>query len=283
MVSTLGLNESPGALLANVTATPVGASNLVAVTATASSAAQAQRIANAFPAAVIATREAALHEAIAAILPSLQAQAAKLPRALRGQPGTVHRPARSARDARDSPRSDDDARRARRASHEPVHAQGEAVDPGRSVRRADPRYLRRVRLPGARSAAAREEELRDLFRIPILAEIPRERSRGSASPPADTSHRAVVRRARGLSDAAHDAGGSRRRPAARLPDDRLLAGRGQDDVGDRTRRGARAGRLPGHPDRGRPSPADDRDRRSTCRSGTAPRTSSPGMWSSPKR
>ena len=116
VVRTLGLNESPGALLANVTATPVGASNLVSVTATASSAAEAQRIANAFPAAVIATREAALHNAIAAILPSLQAQAAKLPRALRGQPGTVHRPTRSARDACDSPRSDDDARRSRRAS-----------------------------------------------------------------------------------------------------------------------------------------------------------------------
>ena len=38
---------------------------------------------------MIATREAALHLAINAILPSLQAQAAKLPRALRGQPGTV--------------------------------------------------------------------------------------------------------------------------------------------------------------------------------------------------
>ena len=64
-------------------------SNLVAVTASASSAARAQQIANAFPQAVITTRAAALHKAISAIIPGLQAQAAKLPRALRGQPGTV--------------------------------------------------------------------------------------------------------------------------------------------------------------------------------------------------
>jgi Mrp family chromosome partitioning ATPase/capsular polysaccharide biosynthesis protein len=179
VVSTLGLKESPGALLVNVTATPVGASNLVAVTATASSAAEAQRIANAFPAAVIATREAALHNAIAAILPSLQAQAAKLPRALRGQPGTVT-------DQLDQ-----------------LETLATRPDPtmtlvAPAVLPTSP-YTPRVKLSilaglfgglilGICAAFAyqaldprlrREEELRDLFRIPILAEIPRERSRGS--------------------------------------------------------------------------------------------------------
>ncbi len=179
VVNTLGLKESPGALLGNVTATPVGASNLVAVTATASSAAEAQRIANAFPAAVIATREAALHDAIAAILPSLQAQAAKLPRALRGQPGTVT-------DQLDQ-----------------LETLATRPDPtmtlvAPAVLPTSP-YTPRVKLSilaglfgglilGICAAFAyqaldprlrREEELRDLFRIPILAEIPRERSRGS--------------------------------------------------------------------------------------------------------
>ena len=162
-----------------MTATPVGASNLVAVTATASSAAEAQRIANAFPAAVIATREAALHDAIAAILPSLQAQAAKLPRALRGQPGTVT-------DQLDQ-----------------LETLATRPDPtmtlvAPAVLPTSP-YTPRVKLSilaglfgglilGICAAFAyqaldprlhREEELRDLFRIPILAEIPRERSRGS--------------------------------------------------------------------------------------------------------
>jgi Mrp family chromosome partitioning ATPase/capsular polysaccharide biosynthesis protein len=179
VVNTLGLHESPDALLGDVSATPVGASNLVAVQATASSAARAQQIANAFPAAVIATRAAALHHAIAAILPSLQAQAAKLPRALRGQPGTVQ-------DQIDQ-------------------LETLATRPDPTMTLAAPAllptspYTPRTKLSilaglfgglilGICAAfiyqaldprLRREEELRDLFRIPILAEIPRERSRGS--------------------------------------------------------------------------------------------------------
>jgi Mrp family chromosome partitioning ATPase/capsular polysaccharide biosynthesis protein len=181
VVNTLGLDESPGALLGDVTATPVGASNLVSVTATASSAARAKRIANAFPAAVIATREAALHLAINAILPSLQAQAAKLPRALRGQPGTVQ--------------DQIDQLETLATRPDPTMT---LVAP--AVLPTSP-YTPRVKLSilaglfgglilGICAAFAyqaldprlrREEELRELFRIPILAEIPRERSRGSRS------------------------------------------------------------------------------------------------------
>jgi Mrp family chromosome partitioning ATPase/capsular polysaccharide biosynthesis protein len=179
VVSTLGLHETPGALLANVTATPVGQSNLVAVQASASSAAQALRIANAFPQAVIATRAAALHEAIAAILPSLQSQSARLPRALRGQPGTV--------------------------TDQLDQLETLATRPDPTMTLASPAvpptspYTPRVKLSllaalfgglilGICAAFAyqaldprlqREEELRDLFRIPILAEIPRERSAGA--------------------------------------------------------------------------------------------------------
>jgi Mrp family chromosome partitioning ATPase/capsular polysaccharide biosynthesis protein len=179
VVKTLGLNESPGALLGNVTATPVGASNLVAVQATASSGTQAQRIANAFPAAVIATRAAALHQAIAAILPSLQAQAAKLPPTLRGTPGTVQ----------------DQIDQLETLATRPDPTMTLAAP---AVLPTSP-YTPRVKLSilaglfgglilGICAAFAyqaldprlrREEELRDLFRIPILAEIPRERSRGS--------------------------------------------------------------------------------------------------------
>jgi Mrp family chromosome partitioning ATPase/capsular polysaccharide biosynthesis protein len=175
-VNLLGLHESPGALLAEVTATPVGQSNLVAVQASARSATQAQRIANAIPQAVIATRAAALHQAIAAIVPSLRAQVAKLPRALRGQPGTV--------------------------SDQLDQLETLATQPDPTMTLASPAllptspYTPRVKLSilaglfgglilGICAAFAyqaldprlrREEELRDLFRIPILAEIPRERT-----------------------------------------------------------------------------------------------------------
>jgi len=178
-VNMLGLHESPGALLAQVSATPVGQSNLVAVQASAPSAKQAQQIANAIPRAVITTRAAALHHAIAAIVPGLRAQAARLPRALRGQPGTV--------------------------SDQLDQLETLATQPDPTMTLASPAvlptspYTPRVKLSllaglfgglilGICAAFAyqaldprlrREEELRDLFRIPILAEIPRERSRSA--------------------------------------------------------------------------------------------------------
>ena len=172
----LGSDESPGALLGQVTATPVGQSNLIAVQASAPSAKLAQQIANAVPQAVISTRAAALHQAIAAQLPSLQAEAAKLPRGLRGQPGTV--------------------------TDQLDQMQALATRPDPTITLASPAvlptspYTPRVKLSllaglfgglilGICAAFAyqafdprlrREEELRELFRIPILAEIPRERS-----------------------------------------------------------------------------------------------------------
>jgi Mrp family chromosome partitioning ATPase/capsular polysaccharide biosynthesis protein len=177
VAKTLGLHESPSALLGSVTATPVGASNLVAVQATSSSAARAQQIANAFPAAVIATRAAALHRAIAAILPSLRAQAAKLPATLRGEPGTVQ----------------DQIDQLETLAARPDPTMTLAAP---AVLPASP-YTPKVKLSllaglfgglilGICAAFAyqaldprvrREEELRDVFRIPILAEIPRERTR----------------------------------------------------------------------------------------------------------
>lgn len=175
-VNMAGLHESPGAVLADVTATPVGQSNLVAVQASARSAKQAQLIANAIPQAVISTRAAALHHAIAVIVPGLRAQAAKLPPALRGQPGTV--------------------------SDQVDQLETLATQPDPTITLASPAllpaspYTPRVKLSllaslfgglilGICAAFAyqaldprlqREAELRDLFGIPILAEIPRERT-----------------------------------------------------------------------------------------------------------
>ena len=58
VVSSLHLRETPAQLLANVSATPIGQSNLVAVQATASSAGLAQQIANQFVQQVVVTRAA---------------------------------------------------------------------------------------------------------------------------------------------------------------------------------------------------------------------------------
>jgi polysaccharide biosynthesis transport protein len=75
-VTALHLNESAGALLANVSATPIGQSNLVSLQATAGSAARAQRLANGFALQILATRAQAFHAGVAAELSSLRAQLA---------------------------------------------------------------------------------------------------------------------------------------------------------------------------------------------------------------
>ena len=89
VVSSLNLRETPNALLANVQAVPIGQSNLVSVEATASSAGEAQSIANDFVTQVVATRSAALHDAVAKEILVLQARLAKLPRSEQSGPGTI--------------------------------------------------------------------------------------------------------------------------------------------------------------------------------------------------
>jgi Mrp family chromosome partitioning ATPase len=181
--SSLHDGMSPEALLGSVTATPVGQSNLVAVTASASSALRAQQIANAFPRAVISTRAASLHKAIDAIIPSLQAQAAKLPRNLQGQPGTVS----------------DQLSQLETLSNSPDPTMTLAAPAVLSTAPYTPKVklslaaglfgglILGIGLAFAYQALdprlRREEELRELFRVPILAQIPRERRRRKARRP----------------------------------------------------------------------------------------------------
>ncbi len=89
VIRTSGLHTATGALLANVQATPLAASNLVTVQADASSGAEAQRLANAFAQQTIATRTAALHAALANIVPGLRARVAQLPAGQRNGPGSL--------------------------------------------------------------------------------------------------------------------------------------------------------------------------------------------------
>jgi succinoglycan biosynthesis transport protein ExoP len=89
-VTALHLNESAGTLLANVSATPIGQSNLVSLQATAGSAARAQRIANGFAQQVLAARASAFHAGVAAELSSLRAQLAAEAPAQRAADETVN-------------------------------------------------------------------------------------------------------------------------------------------------------------------------------------------------
>jgi tyrosine-protein kinase len=83
VVHALHLKLSPSDALGDVQASPIGQTDLVAVQATASSPSLAQRLATAFVQQRIALSTARMHAAIAAELPSLQAQVAAVPAAQR--------------------------------------------------------------------------------------------------------------------------------------------------------------------------------------------------------
>ena len=87
--SQLRMSTPASTVLQNVQVAPVGQSNLLAVQATAGSAAGAQRLANAVADQAVSVRTQALHRAIAAVLPGLRAQVAGLPVGQRSVPGTV--------------------------------------------------------------------------------------------------------------------------------------------------------------------------------------------------
>jgi polysaccharide biosynthesis transport protein len=89
VIQALHLSESPTKLLQKVTAVPVGQSNLVAIQATASSARRAQVLANEFAHQVVVTRSAALRTAVANVLPGLKAQLATVPPADRTGVGSL--------------------------------------------------------------------------------------------------------------------------------------------------------------------------------------------------
>ncbi len=89
VIQQLHLKSSATALLGKVQVTPLAQSNIVAIQAAASSAQEAQRIANGFAIAVIAVRTAGLQQALALLIPGLRDQVAALPPAERGGVGTL--------------------------------------------------------------------------------------------------------------------------------------------------------------------------------------------------
>lgn len=89
VVRSLKLRMSPAAALGDVQASPIGQASLVAVQATASSGALAQRLATAFVNEAIALSTARLHTAIQRELPTLQAELTAVPVAQRYGPGSL--------------------------------------------------------------------------------------------------------------------------------------------------------------------------------------------------
>lgn len=89
VIQGLHLKTTPSDLLQKVQANPLAQSNIVAVQATAPSATRAQQLANGFAGVTIAVRTAVLHQALAQLIPQLQAKVAALPPAERNGAGSL--------------------------------------------------------------------------------------------------------------------------------------------------------------------------------------------------
>jgi Mrp family chromosome partitioning ATPase len=195
VASALHQKISPGAALADVQANPIGQAGLVAVQATASSPRLAQQLADAFVQQTIARRTAAMHAAIATELPTLRSQLAGIAPSQRFGPGTLG----------------EQLDRLEQLLYQSDPTLVSAASATIPTSPSSPKTKLTIAagllgglLLGIGAAFAfyaldprlrREEQLRELFGVPILARIPRERRRKSGLPmlPGDMSLGALGR------------------------------------------------------------------------------------------
>ena len=176
-------HTSTHTVLGEVSAVPVAESNVVAVTATASSAARAQALANAFARGTVENRTDVLHRQLDTIIPTLREEVfAQPPGARTGQGSLGERLA---------------ALEALRAGPDPTITVASLAQ-----RPTSPSWPRTkltlvagviaglliglgaaFALDGLDPRIRREETLRRIFRLPVLARIPRERHAGAQHAP----------------------------------------------------------------------------------------------------
>lgn len=170
----LDSSQSSRTLLSKVSAVPVSSSNIVAVTATAGSATSAQDIANAFARQSVANLTSELHSAIDQALPSLEAQLKGGAGGSAADPTSVRAAIASLQTLRSTPSPT-------------MSVQTKAQKPSGP---SSPRTKLSIAagliaglvlgIGGAFGAQAldprlrREEQLRQRYRLPVLARVPRE-------------------------------------------------------------------------------------------------------------
>lgn len=181
-IANLGLHETTNAVLGDVRADPVAQSDIVTITASARSAAGAQRLANAFADAAVSVRTDALHAQLDSLIPRLQAQAKTVPRAQQGAPGSLSAQITELQTLRQG--SDPTVRVATSAQLPSAPSSPRkrlslvagliaglvlGIGGALALQLLDPRLRR-------------EEQLREEYLLPVLARIPRQRSRRHARP-----------------------------------------------------------------------------------------------------
>jgi capsular exopolysaccharide synthesis family protein len=181
-IAKLHLQTSAGQLLAQIQANPIGQSNLIGVQASASSPATARTLANAFAQQMIAVRTAAVHASIANIIPGLETQVAALPPGQRNGPGTL---GDTLSQLQELQRGNDPTL----AIASPAELPAGPYSPRTKLALAA--GLLAGLLLGVGGAFAwtaldprvkREEQLRRLISAPVLAKIPRVRTKPKARP-----------------------------------------------------------------------------------------------------
>jgi tyrosine-protein kinase len=183
VVNALHLKQSPNDLMSNVAANPIGNSDLVGVQATAPTAAQAQAIANEWVKQVVATRAAALHAAVNAQLPTLKAQTKNLPASQQTGPGTLGDQYAQLQQLANSP--------------DPTITIQALADRPTSLSSPKTKLALIAALLGGLVLGIiaafgfdaldprlrREDQAREIFNVPVLARIPRQRRRSKARRP----------------------------------------------------------------------------------------------------
>ena len=255
--ANLDTDRTTRGLLNSVKAEPVAQSNIVAVTASGSSAEEAQELANAFGRAIVEDRTEQLHDQLDQVLAAARV-------APRGEPTTWAAPRR------------------RRSSSRSTSCETLRGGPDPTVRLQNPAELPTSPVAprplfSTVASVDRRPRARPRRRLRARAARPARAARGPAAPPAAAAG-ARPRAARGGAARRRCArSGSRRRPSRptarcarrcrpRVRQDGLALGaghqpvglRGQDDDGDQPRRVAGARRPPRDPRRGRPAAPVDR-------------------------
>ena len=180
--SELGTTLSARDLLSKVSAEPVAQSNIVAITATGDSPEESRDIANTFARQTVTDRTEAVHESIDALLPTVEAQATGNPNSPATQAAasqlTQLQTLKSAPDPSIRVETEADLPTTQ-ASPRPVLSVAGGLIAGLVLGIAGA-FASQVLDPRLR----REAQLRRLYRLPILARIPREstRRRGGRRP-----------------------------------------------------------------------------------------------------
>jgi succinoglycan biosynthesis transport protein ExoP len=184
VISALGLHETPRKLLAKVSAVPLANTSIVSITASASTPARAQAIANAFAEQTVALRTQRVHAIEDRSIALLKAEVAHQPKEQLNASGNNSVAARLA------------GLEELRAQPDPTLSIAALAD--RPTAQSSPRKglslaagLFAGLILGLAAAFVlqnidprlrREEQLREIFRLPILSRVPREPTSRSAGP-----------------------------------------------------------------------------------------------------